>query len=138
MDWVPESSRRARAIPIYATLRALGRRGVRELVTRCCALATRMADRLRQAPGITILNDVVLNQVLVRFEEGDADLTAAVIAGIQQDGVCWVGGTTWQGKPAVRISISGWSTRDEDIDRSAESIVRTLHRLARIALPSTS
>jgi glutamate/tyrosine decarboxylase-like PLP-dependent enzyme len=128
MDWVPESSRRARAIPIYATLRALGRRGVSELVIRCCALATRMADRLREAPGITIQNDVVLNQVLVRFDDGDADLTSAVIAGIQRDGVCWVGGTTWQGQPAMRISISGWCTREEDIDRSAESIVRALNQ----------
>ncbi len=128
MDWVPESSRRARAVPVYATVRALGRRGIRDLITRCCALATRMADRLRGTSGITILNDVVLNQVLVRFDNGDADLTSAVIAGIQRDGVCWVGGTTWHGTPAVRISISGWCTREEDIDRSAESIVSALNR----------
>jgi len=130
MDWVPESSRRARAIPVYATLRALGRRGVRELITRCCALATRMADRLRGTSGITILNDVVLNQVLVRFDNGNADLTSAVISGVQRDGVCWVGGTTWHGTPAVRISVSGWCTREEDIDQSAESIVRALNHAA--------
>jgi glutamate/tyrosine decarboxylase-like PLP-dependent enzyme len=128
MDWVPESSRRARAVPVYATLRALGRRGVRELVARCCALAARMAERLRATPGISIVNDVVLNQVLVRFGHGDADLTAAVIAGVQREGVCWVGGSTWQGTPAMRISVSGWSTREADIDRSADSIVRALHQ----------
>jgi glutamate/tyrosine decarboxylase-like PLP-dependent enzyme len=128
MDWVPESSRRARAVPIYAALRALGRRGVRELISRCCVLATRMADRLRGTPGVTVLNDVVLNQVLVRFEHGNSDLTAAVIAGVQRDGVCWVGGTTWHGAPAMRISVSGWCTREEDIDRSAESILSALNR----------
>src|SRR4051794_15076738 len=126
MDWVPESSRRARGVPVYATLRALGTRGVRERVARCCALAARMADRLRGTPGITILNDVVFNQVLVRFGDGDAALSAAVIAAIQRAGVCWVGGTTWNGMPAMRISISGWCTQDEDIDRSAESIARAL------------
>jgi glutamate/tyrosine decarboxylase-like PLP-dependent enzyme len=128
MDWVPESSRRARAVPVYATLRALGRRGVRELIARCCALAARMANRLRGTPGIAILNDVVLNQVLVRFDKGGANLTPAVIAGVQRDGVCWVGGTTWQGAPAMRISVSGWCTREDDIDRSAESILSALGR----------
>ncbi len=123
MDWVLESSRRARAVPVYATLRALGRRGVRELITRCCALAARMADRLRGAPGITILNDVVLNQVLIRVDDGDAGSTSSVMARVQQDGVCWIGGTSWSDLPAIRISVSGWCTREDDIDRSAESIV---------------
>ena len=127
MDWVPESSRRARALPVYATLRALGRRGVRELITRCCALATRVADRLRGTDGITVLNDVVLNRVLVRFGDGDADLTSTAIARIQRSGVCWVGGTTWNGVRAVRISVSGWCTTEDDIDRSTESIVTALH-----------
>jgi glutamate/tyrosine decarboxylase-like PLP-dependent enzyme len=126
MDWVPESSRRARAVPIYATIRALGRRGVRDLIMRCCALAARMADRLRGTPGVTILNDVTLNQVLVRFEAGGTDRTADVIAHVQQEGVCWVGGTTWQGAPAMRISICGWNTTEDDIDRSAQSIIRGL------------
>jgi len=120
MDWVPEASRRARAVPVYAALRALGRRGLAELVERCCALASRMAATLRREPGIQILNDVVLNQVLVRC---GAD-TAAVIARVQQEGVCWLGGTRWEGHPAMRISISGWRTTEEDIDRSAASIVR--------------
>ena len=130
MDWVPESSRRARAVPIYAIVRALGRRGVGELITRCCALAARLAERLRAAPEVTILNDVVLNQVLVRFASGAVDLTPAVIARTQRDGVCWVGGTTWRGAPAMRISISGWCTSEEDIDRSAESIVRAVKQAA--------
>jgi len=128
MDWVPESSRRARAVPIYATLRALGRRGVEELVARCCALAARMAERLAAAPGITILNEVVLNHVLVCFGGGDASLTSAVIDRVQQAGVCWIGGTTWHGTPAARISISGWNTREDDIDRSVESIVTALQQ----------
>jgi glutamate/tyrosine decarboxylase-like PLP-dependent enzyme len=135
MDWTPESSRRARAIPVYATLRALGRRGVSELITRCCALAARMADRLVGTPGITLLNDVVLNQVLVRFGDGHASLTSTVILRIQRDGVCWVGSTTWNGTPAVRVSISGWCTREEDIDRSAESIVRALNDALAVQMP---
>ena len=120
MDWVPESSRRVRAVPVYATMRALGRRGIADLVERCCALARRMADRLRREPGIEILNDVVLNQVLVRCGEA----TAPVITRVQQEGVCWLGGTTWQGRDAMRVSVSGWRTTEEDIDRSADSIIR--------------
>jgi glutamate/tyrosine decarboxylase-like PLP-dependent enzyme len=120
MDWVPEASRRARAIPVYATLCALGRRGLEELVERCCALAARMATTLSHEPGIKILNEVVLNQVLVRC----GDQTAAVIARVQEEGVCWVGGTSWEGRDAMRISVSSWRTTEGDIDRSAESIVR--------------
>ena len=125
MDWVPESSRRARAIPVYATLRALGRRGLAALVDGCCARARQMADRLRGEAGIEILNDVVLNQVLVRC----GDRTAAVIAGVQEEGICWLGGTTWQGRDAMRISVSSWQTRERDIDRSAESIIRAFRQV---------
>jgi glutamate/tyrosine decarboxylase-like PLP-dependent enzyme len=123
MDWVPEASRRARAIPVYAALCALGRRGLEDLVERCCALAARMAAHLRREPGIEILNDVVLNQVLVRCGHE----TAAVVARVQQEGVCWLGGTSWEGRDAMRISVSNWRTTEDDIDRSAESIVRA-HR----------
>jgi glutamate/tyrosine decarboxylase-like PLP-dependent enzyme len=126
MDWTPEASRRARAVPIYAVLRALGRRGVEELVLRCCGLATRMADRLRGAAGVSVLNEVVLNQVLVRFDipGTETNLTDTVIARVQRDGVCWAGGTSWNRSRAMRLSISGWRTSDADIDRSADAILR--------------
>jgi glutamate/tyrosine decarboxylase-like PLP-dependent enzyme len=123
MDWVPESSRRARAVPVYVTMRVLGRRGIASLVERCCTLAARMADRLRPEPGIDILNDVVLNQVLVRC----GDRTADVISRVQEEGVCWLGGTTWQGRDAMRISVSSLRTAEGDIDQSADAIIRAWH-----------
>jgi glutamate/tyrosine decarboxylase-like PLP-dependent enzyme len=124
-DWTPEASRRARAVPIYAVLGTLGRRGVADLVTRCCDRASQMAARLREHPRITILNDVVLNQLLIRVHsESGANITPDVIARVQQEGVCWVGGTSWKGQPAMRISISNWSTSAEDIERSAAAIER--------------
>ncbi len=134
-DWVPEASRRARATPVYAALRQLGRDGLAELVERCCGLARHMAERLGSEPGVTILNDVVINQVLVRFgnpdvadgarPDAEADArTRAVIAAVQADGTCWAGGTTWHGMAAMRISVSSWKTTEKDIDRSAEAILR--------------
>lgn len=127
-DWVPELSRRARGFTVYAALRSLGRSGVRELVERCSSHARRFADRLQGRPGIEVLNNVVLNQVLVRFTPpggGDADaFTREVVSRVQKDGTCWLGGTVWQGKAALRISVSNWSTTEEDVDRSAEAIVR--------------
>ena len=127
-DWVPEASRRARGFTVYAALRALGRRGITELVERCCALAQRMAERLSKGKGVRVLNDVVLNQVLVRFSDpsaGDDDaFTAKVIRLVQEDGTCWLGGTTWHGMRAMRVSVSNWSTSEEDIDVSAEAILR--------------
>ena len=126
MLWAPEASRRARGFALWAALRALGRSGVVELVERCCRLARRMAERLR-APGVEILNDVVLNQLLVRFvppSGGAADeWTREVIARVQRDGTCWLGGTVWQGRAAMRISVSNWSTTEADIDRSATAIL---------------
>jgi glutamate/tyrosine decarboxylase-like PLP-dependent enzyme len=123
-DWTPEASRRARVVPIYVVLRTLGRAGVADLVDRCCRLAARMADTLRGAAGVRILNDVVLNQVLVRFASaGGENVTNRVIEKIQKAGVCWCGGTAWGGEPAMRISVSNWSTTEEDIDRSAASIL---------------
>ena len=122
-DWVTEASRRGRATTVYAALRSLGRQGVAELVDRCCALARRMAGRLGSEPGIVILNDVVLNQVLVRFGDDD-ERTRAVIAAVQEDGTCWAGGTTWHGLAAMRISVSNWATSQADIDRSATAIIR--------------
>ncbi len=122
-NWVPESSRRARGFPLWALFRALGREGIVEMVERDCRLARRIAGRLAAEPGVAILNDVVLNQVLVRFGESD-QLTRDVIARVQADGTCWLGGTTWHGVAAMRISVSGWSTTEADIDRSADAIVR--------------
>jgi glutamate/tyrosine decarboxylase-like PLP-dependent enzyme len=126
MDWAPEASRRGRAVPVYATLRALGRRGIEELVIRCCRLASRAGERLRGAAGVRVLNDVVLNQVLARFDRAGSNVTDDVIARVQQDSVCWVGGTTWKGERAMRLSVSGWRTTEADIDRSVDAIVRCL------------
>ncbi|HUP63202.1 MAG TPA: pyridoxal-dependent decarboxylase [Thermoanaerobaculia bacterium] len=127
VDWVPEFSRRARGVTVYAALRALGRAGVEGLIDRCCARARQMADILLGDPRVEILNDVVLNQVLVRFG-GDDDLTRRVIAGVQRDGTCWLGGTTWHDKAAMRISVSNWATSEEDAERSAQAILRVLSR----------
>jgi glutamate/tyrosine decarboxylase-like PLP-dependent enzyme len=121
-DWVPESSRRARGFALYAALRELGRSGVEELVERCCGHARRFADLLGAEPGVEILNDVVLNQVLVRFGDDD-DLTRAVVARVQQDGTCWLGGTDWQGRAAMRISVSSFRTTADDVERSAAAIL---------------
>jgi glutamate/tyrosine decarboxylase-like PLP-dependent enzyme len=123
MDWVPESSRRARVIPLYALCRALGRDGIQQMVRRNCTLAQRMARALKREPGVEILNDVVLNQVLVRFGDADA-LTREVIRQVQAEGTCWVGGAVWHGREVMRISVSNWSTTDADIDASAAAIVR--------------
>jgi glutamate/tyrosine decarboxylase-like PLP-dependent enzyme len=124
MDWTPESSRRARAMPVYAALRALGRRGVEEMIDRACHCARRMARGLEAEPGVEVLNDVVLNQVLVRFRDGaGTNITPAVITAVQGEGTCWAGGTSWNGEPALRISVSGWKTTEADIDRSLASII---------------
>jgi glutamate/tyrosine decarboxylase-like PLP-dependent enzyme len=121
MDWVPESSRRSRVLPLYALIKALGRDGIAEMVRRNCTLARRIANRLASAPGVTILNDVVLNQVLVQFT--DDATTTRVIAKVQAEGTCWAGGAFWQGKQVMRISVSNWSTTEDDIDRSADAIL---------------
>ena len=137
MNFVPESSRRARGFAIYAALKSLGRSGLAEMIERCCALARRMADGLRGAPGVTILNDVVLNQVLVRFappgsrdDSGTDDFTRRVIAAVQADGTCWLGGTTWHGMAAMRISVSNWSTTEADADLSVDAILRCAKAVA--------
>ncbi len=128
MSWGPENSRRARGFALYAALRSLGRRGVQRLVERCCSHAQRMAQRLMMGTGFEVVNDVVLNQVLVCFRAPDGidpdAFTDMVIARVQQDGTCWLGGTTWQGRRAMRISICNWSTTEEDIDLAASAILR--------------
>jgi glutamate/tyrosine decarboxylase-like PLP-dependent enzyme len=132
MAWVPEFSRRARGFTVYAALRTLGRSGVRDLVERCCAIARRMADRLGAVDGVEILNDVGLNQVLVRFTSaggGDPDaFTREVIRRVQEDGTLWLSGTTWHGMAAMRISVSNWSTTQADVDRSVAAILRCAGR----------
>jgi glutamate/tyrosine decarboxylase-like PLP-dependent enzyme len=122
-EWVLDSSRRARGFTLYAAIRSLGREGIRALVERCCSLASRMADRLRETDGVEVLNDVVLNQVLVRFGASD-DETRRVIAAVQADGTAWMGGTTWKGTAAMRISVSNWSTTEADADRTIDAILR--------------
>jgi len=121
--FTPEASRRARALPVYAALRSLGRRGVAGLVERCCALARMAARELSRSPSVEVLNDVVLNQVLLRVHGAD---TAAVIERVRRDGTCWLGGTSWRGEPAIRFSVSNWSTSEEDIRRSAAAIVQAI------------
>jgi aromatic-L-amino-acid decarboxylase len=120
--WVPDFSRRARGFAVYAALRALGRSGVAELVERSCACARRFAEVLGAQEGIEILNEVVLNQVLVRFDDDDAT-TEAIVAAVQDDGTCWMGPTTWRGKRAMRISVSNWATTIIDVDRSCAAIL---------------
>jgi glutamate/tyrosine decarboxylase-like PLP-dependent enzyme len=121
MHWGPESSRRARAVEIWATLRFLGRDGLRELIERTCGHAARFAEGLRAA-GYEVLNDVVLNQVLVSF--GHDSVTDSVIREIQEEGTCWCGGTVWKGRKAMRISVSSWVTTKSDVERSLDAILR--------------
>jgi glutamate/tyrosine decarboxylase-like PLP-dependent enzyme len=130
MDWTPESSRRARGFAVYAALRELGRSGVEAMIDRCCRLAGRFADQLRTEPRLRVLNQVVLNQVLVRVEPGSGDAdraTRETIRRVQEERVCWLGGTRWHDMDAMRISVSNWSTTEADVDRSVESIVRAVH-----------
>ena len=124
-DFTPELSRRARGVEVWAALRSLGRAGIADLIERNCAQARRFAEKL-SAAGFEILNDVVLNQVLVSF--GDPAKTKAVIEGVQAEGTCWAGITVWQGRTAMRLSVSSWATTDSDVDRSVEAIVRVARR----------
>jgi glutamate/tyrosine decarboxylase-like PLP-dependent enzyme len=124
-NFTPESSRRARGIPVYAALRTLGRSGVAGIVDGCCSAARRFAAVLSAVDGAAVLNEVVLNQVLVRFDDDDG-VTRAVVAALQEDGTAWFGGTTWQGLAAMRISVSNWSTTPGDVDRAVTSIIRVL------------
>lgn len=121
MHHTPEASRRARGVELWAALKSLGRAGLADLIERTCAHARRFADGLRAA-GFAVLNEVVINQVLVTF--GDAQKTQEVIRRIQDEGTCWCSGTVWQGKTAMRISVSSWATTPDDVDRSLAAIVR--------------
>ncbi len=120
-DFTPELSRRARGVEVWTALRTLGREGVAAMIEANCVQAQRFAEKLTAA-GCEVLNDVVLNQVLVAF--GDAEKTKRVIEGVQRDGTCWAGITVWQGRTAMRISVSSWATTEADVDKSVEAIVR--------------
>ena len=137
-EWVPEFSRRARGFTVWAALRHLGRSGVAAMVERSVASARRFASGLAAAPGVTVLNEVVFNQTLVRFSPGEGaseaerdDFTREVIRRVQEDGTCWLSGTTWQGKGAMRISVSNWSTTEADVDRSVAAILDAAAAAAR-------
>ena len=120
-DFTPELSRRARGVEVWAALRSLGRTGLSELIERTCRHARRFAEALARA-GYEVLNEVVLNQVLVSF--GEPEITNRVIAEIQADGTCWCGGSVWQGKTAMRISVVSWATTEADVERSIEAMLR--------------
>jgi glutamate/tyrosine decarboxylase-like PLP-dependent enzyme len=124
-NYVPELSRRARGFTAYAAIRELGATGIAALVERDHDLARRMATRLAKHPAVHIVNEVVLNQVLVGFD-GDEAFTRDVIARVQREGTTWLGATTFHGEVRMRLSISGWYTSEEDIDRSADAILRCL------------
>ncbi len=126
-DYTPELSRRARGVDVWAALRSLGRSGLDELVDRCCRHASRFAEGLAAA-GYEILNAVELNQVLVSF--GEPDVTARVITALQAEGTCWCGTTVWQGRTAMRISVSSWATTEDDVERSLEAMIRVARETA--------
>src|SRR5450432_3187438 len=125
-QFVPEMSREARGIPVWAALKSLGKKGLAGLIEGSCRSARQFADGLSKA-GYTILNEVVLNQVLVSF--GDSETTLEVIKKIQEDGTCWCGGTVWQGRTAMRISISSWATTEQDVALSLEAILKSAHEV---------
>jgi len=124
--YTPESSRRARAIELWAALRSLGRDGIAELIERNCRQARLFAEGLQSA-GFQVLNDVALNQVLVSF--GSSDETIRLIREVQAEGTCWCGGTVWHGHTAMRISVSSWATTDDDVRQSLAAILRLTRQL---------
>ena len=119
VDWVPEFSRRARGFAVYAALRSLGRRGLTELVERCCDAASRFAAAITELDGVQLLNEVVLNQVLFRFDSDER--TDEVLRRVQESGRVWMSGTTWDGRKAIRVSVSNWQTGNEEIDLAVDA-----------------
>lgn len=135
-QWVPEMSRRARVFAIQAALLAFGRVGLGEMIDRCCDLALCMRNHLQAHPAVTVLNDVVLNQILFAVDAArDMDgpaldaFTEKVIAAIQADGTCWLGGTTWGGRRRLRLSICNYRTTEADIDLAAAAIIRAIDQV---------
>ena len=146
-NWVAESSRRARGFAVWAAIRSLGREGVAAMVGRTCDHALRFAAGLAAAPsslGIRVVNDVVLNQVLVRFDDPSGDgsaadaRTGAVVAAVQGDGTLWLGGSVWHGQRVMRISVSGWRTTTEDVDRSLATILRLAEAIPSAPFPAAA
>jgi glutamate/tyrosine decarboxylase-like PLP-dependent enzyme len=128
MDWTPEFSRRARGFAVYAALRSLGRSGVAEMVEGSCARARQFAAAIAQLPGCEVLNEVVLNQVLFRF--ADDGTTNTLLADVQASGEAWMSGTTWDGRAAIRLSVSNWRTSEHDIERTVAAFERALSAVA--------
>jgi glutamate/tyrosine decarboxylase-like PLP-dependent enzyme len=126
-DFVAESSRRARGFATWAAIRSMGRPGVVELIERCCRLARRLGQGVAAIPGVRVVNEVVLNQVLVHV--GDTSVTNRVERLIQAEGVVWMGATTWHGERLLRVAVSNWSTRENDIDLAVDSIARAVSQL---------
>lgn len=122
-DWTPESSRRARAFAVWGALRSLGRKGVADMIDRCCAHARRFAEKLSQEPGFEVLNEVELNQVMVRVGNDD-DRTRRTAKLVQESGVAWLADTTWQGAAAIRISVSDHATTTEDVDVTVAELIK--------------
>ena len=122
MGYSPEFSRRARAVPVWAAIRELGREGITALVDRCCAHARAIAEGLAALPGCEIVNEVVLNQVLFRFE--DDVRTQAILAAVQEEGEAWMSPTTWDGRFTIRISVVGWRTSERDVERTVAAFAR--------------
>ena len=122
VDWVPEFSRRARGFAVYAALRSLGRRGLAELVERCCDGAARFAEAIAELDGVELLNEVVLNQVLFCFDSDER--TDEVLRLVQEDARVWMSGTTWDGRKAIRISVSNWQTDDAEIDLAVSAFAQ--------------
>ncbi len=128
-DFVPESSRRARGFPTWAAIRSMGRSGLADLINRSCRHARQLAEGIAAIPHVEVANEVVLNQVLIRV--GDTDLTHDVERLIQEEGVVWMGSTSWRGESLLRFAVSNWSTRDEDIDAAIEAITRAVYAARR-------
>jgi glutamate/tyrosine decarboxylase-like PLP-dependent enzyme len=122
VDWTPEFSRRARGFAVYAAIRSLGRSGITALIERCCDHASRFAEDLAAIPGVEILNEVPINQVLFRFESDER--TEEILRYVQESGEAWMSGTVWQDRQAIRISVSNWQTSDEDVDRTVAAFAR--------------
>jgi glutamate/tyrosine decarboxylase-like PLP-dependent enzyme len=129
VDWVPEFSRRARGFAVYAALRSLGLRGLTELVERCCDAASRFAAGVAELERVELLNEVVLNQVLFRFDSDER--TDEVLRRVQESGRVWMSGTSWDGRKAIRISVSNWQTGDEEIDLAVEAFREALQATPR-------